>query len=83
MNTENTPQIPGYCSGCEERCKYGYARTHDGKILPTINGEPHEYFITPNGTIVSTVCSTPMYAQQIAHRIAATTCPHYIKDKTK
>ncbi|MBE6461763.1 MAG: hypothetical protein E7006_02870 [Alphaproteobacteria bacterium] len=66
MNTN----FPSHCNGCEKQCKYGYKRTHDGKTLPTIDGEPHEYYIRPDGNISSAAVSTPAYAQMLAHIIA-------------
>ena len=80
MDTENTPKTPGYCTGCEQHCKYGYTRTHDGKILPTINGEPHEYIIRPDGNITSAAVNSPTYAQILAN-IIAKTCEKYHASK--
>ena len=74
----NTQTNHNHCNGCEKQCKYGYARTYGGKILPTINGEEQEYFIRADGKITSAAVSTPVYAQQLAH-IIAQTCPHYNK----
>lgn len=82
MNTTNIPSFPGHCDGCDKQCKYGYVRTHDGKILPTINGHEEEYFIRADGIITSAAVSTPAYAQQLAHQIARR-CPHHYRMKQK
>ncbi len=78
MNTDNALKTPSHCDGCEKHCKYGYTRTPDNKIVPTINGEPQEYFIRTDGNITSTAVSTPAYAQQLAH-IIAKNCNQYGK----
>ena len=76
MNTQQTNSIPSHCDGCEKKCKYGYVRIDGGKMLPTINGEEHEYFIRQDGNITSAAVSTPLYAQQLAH-IIAKSCNQY------